>query len=306
MAAQVAGLTLAGLLPPCGMAAKLRLKDVTVCAADCLHPQLAARALQICLDHCDFADAALYTDQPVDGRFRTEIIPPIRSLDDYSRFCLKDLAERTATPFVLVVQWDGYIVNPDAWSSSFLRYDYIGAPGYSNEAARFKPWVVGNGGFSLRSRRLLEASARLPSVKGMPEDNAICEAFRPGLERDGIKFAPERLADRFSFQQRRPTQRTFGFHGLFNLPRVEPDDVVVEIASALTQEELRQSHFFSLLHHCFLEKREALAGRLYGLVRRDEEAGVLRKLLERHSGNTAFAAREIATLEELYAAVTPS
>lgn len=284
------------------MTGAISLQEVTVCAADCLHPKLAARALEICLDRCDFGDAVLFTDAPVSGRFRTEAIQPIRSLDDYSRFCLKELAERIRTPFALVVQWDGYVVHPEAWTSGFLRYDYVGAPGYSSEAMRDRPWVVGNGGFSLRSRRLLEASAQLPGVKGMAEDYAICEAFRAGLERDGIRFAPERLADRFAFQQRRPAQHTFGFHGLFNLPRVEDDAAVLEIVGALTPDELTQSHYFSLLHHCLLEKREALAAALYRRIRQGKTMDALKTLLARYSGNAEFAGREIDTLEALGAA----
>lgn len=32
------------------------------------------------------------------------------------------------TPHVLVVQYDGFILNPDAWTDEFLEYDYVGAP----------------------------------------------------------------------------------------------------------------------------------------------------------------------------------
>src|SRR5688572_12154025 len=90
-------------------AKKLRLKDVTVAVADTIHPDLAARALEICLDRCEFADAVLFSNVAVPGRFRSEPIAPLRSLNDYTRFCLQELPVRIATGSVLLVQWDGYV-----------------------------------------------------------------------------------------------------------------------------------------------------------------------------------------------------
>ena len=101
-----------------GRMGRLRLKDVTVCAADCVHPQLAARALEICLDKVDFGDAVLFADVPVPGRFRNEAIAPLRSAGDYSRFCIQDLPKRVASKFALVVQWDGYVVEPKCGPAS--------------------------------------------------------------------------------------------------------------------------------------------------------------------------------------------
>ena len=31
------------------------------------------------------------------------------------------------TPHVLLIQWDGFVVNPSAWSDEFLDFDYVGA-----------------------------------------------------------------------------------------------------------------------------------------------------------------------------------
>ena len=77
----------------------------------------------------------------------------------------------------------------------FLAWDYIGAPWvYKN-----RPSEVGNGGFSLRSRALLQATMSLPWDGHEPEDAAICRTMRPQLESQfGLKFAPLNLAARFS------------------------------------------------------------------------------------------------------------
>jgi len=285
------------------VATKLRLNDVTLAAADCVHPRLAARALEICLDKCDFGDAVLFSDEPIPGRFRSEQVEPIRSLDDYSRFCLREMPLRIKTGFVLVVQWDGYIVDAAVWTNGFLGYDYIGAPGYSDERSRKKPWIVGNGGFSLRSRRLLNALLSIPRVVGLAEDRAICEAFRPSLEREhGIRFAPQRLADRFAYQQGEPKRSTFGFHGLYNLQRVECDAEVKRVVGGLTRRELTEEHFFGLLHHCLNQGRVVLAKELYTLLRREQSAEAVQALMAARSGMPELAVREIGRLETRYKA----
>ena len=50
-----------------------------------------ARALEICLDRCDFADAVLFSDTSVAGRFRCEKIDKLSPLADYSDFCLRGM-----------------------------------------------------------------------------------------------------------------------------------------------------------------------------------------------------------------------
>src|ERR1700720_4344895 len=89
---------------------KLRLKDVTLCAADTIHAELAARALDISVSRVEFADAVLFSDVNVQGPFRSALIEPLRSTDDYSRFCLHELASRIETKFVLIARWDGYVL----------------------------------------------------------------------------------------------------------------------------------------------------------------------------------------------------
>jgi hypothetical protein len=91
---------------------------------------------------------------------------------------------------VLLVQWDGYVCNPDAWDPAFLDCDYIGAKWFwHNDAMR-----VGNGGFSLRSRRLLEALQDPRIALSVVEDETICRTFRPLLERDYGIVSPTRLS----------------------------------------------------------------------------------------------------------------
>jgi hypothetical protein len=251
------------------------LSDVTVCAADSVSPELAGRALDLCTERCAFAEAILFSDVPAAGNFRHVAIPRLTSLDDYSRFCLKEMGPHIRTSHALVVQWDGYVVDAAAWDKRFRTYDYVGAPIYRDGRV-----VVGNGGFSLRSRKLLRALARLPAVPGINEDWTISEVLRPTLERDfGIRFAPPEMAARFSYEQRHPGKPTFGFHGQSNLFRHESDAEVLAIYDRLPETALMSLNGFGLIVMSLRADRRELAQALYARLRStaDPEA-ILRRL----------------------------
>jgi hypothetical protein len=104
------------------------------------------------------------------------------------------------------------------WSDDFYRFDYIGAPWWGGKPS------VGNGGFSLRSKKLLRALEDLNFIEGIPEDVLICTHYRSILERKyQIKFAPVEVAERFSFEMaktKKEISRAFGFHGMHNFSYV--------------------------------------------------------------------------------------
>ena len=58
------------------------------------------------------------------------------------------------TDFCLIIQGDGFVIHPENWTDEFLKYDYIGAPW--RNLAHYSFIRVGNGGFSLRSKKLLK------------------------------------------------------------------------------------------------------------------------------------------------------
>ncbi len=196
---------------------KLSLPSVTLCAATSIHVQPTIAAIRESLRHVDVGDAILFTDAEVDATaeaFRVVRIPAIASSQAYSDFILRDLVHHVRTDHCLITQWDGFVINADAWDPAFSAVDYIGAPWPQFDDGH----DVGNGGFSLRSRRLMEACLDPRFEGGMAEDIAIGRANRDLLEREhGIRFATRELAERFSFERGQPTGPTFGFHGIFNL-----------------------------------------------------------------------------------------
>lgn len=183
--------------------------------ADTEMPVLARAAAQACLERFDFADVAVFTDSPDDWSGLNPVrIDTIRGIGDYNRLVLRGLVERIRTDHFLIAQYDGFVLNGSQWSPHFLHYDYIGAPW-----RRVAGFNVGNGGFSLRTRRLAEIVARLEPDGMEPEDVFVCRTMRPVLEsQHRIHFAPEPIAAHFSTEGPIRRYPTFGFHGPGLLP----------------------------------------------------------------------------------------
>lgn len=218
----------------------LQLPQVTLCCVDTREPALAIEALQRCRAGVRFGRTLLFTDlarAPATVPDGISLLPArIDNVSDYSQFMLRGLAEHVHGSHVLVVQWDGFVLDPAAWDPAFLQYDYIGAPWHdvAGDAG------VGNGGFSLRSTRLLRALQDPALAPSHPEDLAICRGHRAALEqRHGIRFAPRALAERFAFERTAPAGPGFGFHGLFHFDRVLPPDELHALLARLPDGMLR-------------------------------------------------------------------
>ena len=185
--------------------ARVRLNNITLCCIDSVQPDRAKQAFDRCKEYFDFGGEVFIND------------PQINSRQAYSKFIIQELHKHIHTDFVLIVQWDGYIINPEAWKPLFLDYDYIGAVWHWHPENR----RVGNGGFSIRSKKLCELIAQPEFVYiDQNEDDLICHVNRDYLEGKGMKFAPEELARYFSFERELSNIKTFGFHGDFNFERL--------------------------------------------------------------------------------------
>lgn len=169
----------------------------------------------------------------------------------YSAFCCHVLASYIDTEFCLIVQDDGWVLQGEAFFPEYYQFDYIGAPthmaicdvvdsrdwgqlwdGMSDlEAegiyvsggvwAQIKPEfrrVVQCGGFSLRSKRLLEAPnkhgfAFRPSFeKPFNEDILLSAVWRRRFEELGYRIAPEEVSRQWAIEHVFPA-----FHDGFDL-----------------------------------------------------------------------------------------
>ena len=193
----------------------LNLFNVTLLCVETREPELAHWAIDRCLSGTQFAKVVLITnlDRLTAKRADIEYVqaPPIKTVKDYSELLLTGLDQYVEGTHVLVIQWDSFVIHPQLWSDEFLKYDYIG-PVWPHHPKT----PVGNGGFSLRSVKLLRAIEDKRFAKGHPEDYCICVDNKDFLEGEhGIQFAPVELAERFAVE-RTDWHSAFGFHGFFN------------------------------------------------------------------------------------------
>lgn len=146
----------------------------------------------------------------------------LHSVVDYSKFVLTRLHEHIDAEYCLIFQHDGFILNPNLWSDRFLDYDYIGA--LFPEAPWSKVNRVGNGGFSLRSKKLMKYCSNLDFDFSFNEDKLICVDHYNYLCDNGFSFAPEQLASKFSLEEdnqyNKDINKVFGFHGSSRRPHL--------------------------------------------------------------------------------------
>lgn len=151
----------------------------------------------------------------------------------YSVFMMHGLQHHIKTNYALVVQDDGWVLNGQNFTEEFYEYDYIGAPSHCGRVGDMLlmgfGWVeheertpVLNGGFSLRSKRFLEAPNRFgivhkqaDDIHNWNEDAQLTAIFRRDLEACGMKYAPEDVAKRFSIEYSGP-----GFHDDFDFSQL--------------------------------------------------------------------------------------
>ena len=194
------------------------MSTVTMVAIDFAYHDLTQYAVERSLDAITPAEVLTISDRPLIAGARHVQHLPVSGMPEYANLMLKGVAEHVTTSHALYVQWDGIAYRPELWTDDYLQYDYIGAPW---------PWgadnrKVGNGGFSLRSKRLLDICASDPLIslteqEPIAEDNIIAVHNRAYLEEQySIRFAPLAVAEQFSFELGH-MRNSFGFHGLWNV-----------------------------------------------------------------------------------------
>jgi len=219
---------------------KLQLPSVTLICIDCVDANRAIRVLEHCKTMCDFGDVKLLTHIPVEYENRVRI-KPLNSLIAYSIFMLTKAYQYIDTERFLVVQRDGFILNPESFNHAWLQLDYIG-PLYMQQDQ------CGSGGFSLRSKRLMEyiATREMPewdwTQRQAEKIQSHTNFYEDGVcslqQRDGFKIAS--LTEAANFAQggnRNPKyfrECPFGFHRTFQsidfkTGRVDSSDTTKDI-----------------------------------------------------------------------------
>ncbi len=215
------------------------LSNVTLALVDGVDPVGSYKTMLHNSRLLAFGAVKLFTFEDMSETGEIEVVK-IPKLDyvGYNRFVIAELAKHIETEFCLLIQTDGFIINPHLWEPSFCQFDYIGAP-WPVEWDEILPAGshVGNGGFSLRSKRFLECTAlcvdtydALAAAGHRNEDVFVCRFLFEVMKILGIKYADYETALRFSIEVQLPTRprgfhEVFGFHGKFHSPeRFMPQD----------------------------------------------------------------------------------
>ncbi len=193
---------------------------------------LAAVAIHMALRLPNVGKIYTFSDEPFFEGAQFIQVPKLSSNNDYGSIIFNVLPKHVGEEHFFIIQWDGFPILPENWSDEFLKYDYIGAP--------LGGWV-GNGGFSLRSQKLLKAINTLGigldhnNPDDQPEDGIICTKYREQLESHGIQFAPLEIAEKFSFQAGSIRSNMLGFHSVDNLPFFIPESELVKVADQIIE-----------------------------------------------------------------------
>jgi len=206
------------------------LSNVTLVSVASVRVDKTIKALKYSSKDIIFGDIKLITHESVIEPGITVINVDKMDYEQYNKFIVFELYKHIDTDYALIIQDDGFVVNANEWKPEFLNYDYIGAPwplpydDFSYRDAFNNLIRVGNGGFSLRSKKILSLADKLKlewkSYFGYyNEDGFFTCHNRHIYEQNGCVFAPLDVAKYFSHEIQIPETEgiiPFGFHGKGN------------------------------------------------------------------------------------------
>lgn len=227
----------------------IELPDVTLVSIDTTsNLDGTLRALYTSMSGIKYGSVKLITTEEQIEKYQSQLegegivlevpVSEIKDYNDYNYYVVYNLGNHIDTSHCLLVQPDGFVLFPEKWDNTWLEYDYIGAPWAYVEDAYIDPFGnhhrVGNGGFSLRSKKFLDVPTKVEvpwetnnsdfywmpeGVVNYHEDGNVCVHNRHIFIEQGCKYAPVEVAVRFSQETRVPECEgitPFGFH--YRLP----------------------------------------------------------------------------------------
>lgn len=199
---------------------KIKLPNVTLICADGFNVERCIHAANLSCRDIEFGAVKILSHLPSEDP-RVIKIRELKTKKDYSQFVLKEMINYVHTDYMLLFQYDGFVVNAKAWDKEFLNWDMVGAPWKFKKTKR-----TCNGGFSLRSKRMCElirddGEIYLRNddiITNYAEDHVLFHIYREYLETGyGIRIAPEEVCDKFSIEAwgipENKYSGQFGFHG---------------------------------------------------------------------------------------------
>ena len=207
----------------------IELPNVTLIAVTSVRLEDHIKALQYSTRSIKFGAVKLVSDVLPDNLpegITHAYIDKMSNIDDWNYAMIYKLGDYVDTEFAMIIHDDGFIINPHAWRTEFLDYDYIGAPwplpydDFSYRDINGELIRVGNS-VSLRSKKLIDLPNKLnlewkPFHGFYSEDGFICVNNRHIYKEHGCVFADINVAKYFSHENQIPEIQgiaPFAFHG---------------------------------------------------------------------------------------------
>ena len=206
------------------------LSNITLVSVASVRVDKTIKALKYSSKDIKFGSVKLITHEVVNDPEITVVNVDKMDYEQYNKFIVFELFKYIDTDYALIIQDDGFVVNPNQWKPEFLNYDYLGAPwplphdDFSYRDAFNNLIRVGNGGFSLRSKKILSLATELnlewKSYFGYYNEDGFFTCHNRHLyEQNGCVYAPLDIAKHFSHEIQIPETvgiTPFGFHGKNN------------------------------------------------------------------------------------------
>ena len=192
------------------------LTNVDIITVNCTNPNNGLLSIKYCQKNFNFGRSIIISHENIfDKNVELIKINKLNSINEYNDFILT-LDKYIDNDFVLIVQDDGFIVNYNLWDDVFLDYDYIGSPWPSHndinwislQPVKLQPYLleylkynrVGNGGFSLRSKKFLKYSSLFKNCENNGEDAFLNVIKYKDAINYGIKYPSIELSLKFSHE----------------------------------------------------------------------------------------------------------
>lgn len=206
---------------------KKKIRNVTLVAVASTKVNQTYKAIKYSLRYLSFDSVKFFTNEKIKNHnsiIKIIKIKKLNSIKDWSEFVIFDLHKFIKTKYILLIHWDGFVINYKKWNKDFLNYDYVGAPFPIFKRNFFfrkvDKLIMGNS-VSLRSKKLLELPSKLNLnwkdgwKSNYHEDGYLCNQKKKLLVSKGIKFAPVEIgygfAREYTFTKFK-NQNPFVFH----------------------------------------------------------------------------------------------
>lgn len=212
-----------------GEIVKLDLSNILLCCIDDVDAARAIKVLNHCNSLCKFSESICLTSKDVETKSNIKIIKtaPIGSVEDYDNFIALNLLDHLkdySFSHIIIVQHDGFILNPNGWSTKFLSFDFLGSP---SDDIGGPPLTEGrvrfmNSGFCLLSKHFLNSlkilidSRKLTNffpldgmISGIITSNGV--NIRSELENLNVVYGTGEIASQFSIEYGK-YKGSFGYH----------------------------------------------------------------------------------------------